>query len=129
MTGHASIFYIGGGYDTYVLCTDAELDALEDLEARDLDALSRGTQLTRYRAVRQLQPFQVIPGNHGRIYMRIVYTPHKSEFAGSGDGRVDRLVVLSEGWIHDRANSFHERFPVGLGLELISLYRPPEAAV
>ena len=124
MVEHGSVFYIGGDYDTYVLCSDADLDNLEDLESRDLPALAKGLQTPRQTAVQSLQPFTLIAGDHGRLYMRVIYSSEDSVFSERADGRIDRIVVLSDAWITEKANSFHDRFPNGLGLDLLRSYRP-----
>lgn len=127
MVEHGSVFYIGGDYDTYVLCSDADLDNLEDLESRDLPALAKGLQTPRQTAVQSLQPFTLIAGDHGRFYMRVIYSSEASEFARRPDGRIDRIVVLSDAWITEKARSFHEKFPKGLSLGLLRMYQPVEA--
>jgi len=127
MVEHGSVFYIGGDYDTYVLCSDADLDDLEDLETRDLPALARGTQSSKQTAVQSMQPFTLVYGNHGRMFMRIIYSSEASEFARRPDGKIDRIVVLSDAWITEKARSFHEKFPKGLGLGLLRMYQPVEA--
>ena len=124
MAEHVSVFYIGDKYDTYILCTDDELEQLKDIEwweARE----AVGNQA----AILAIPPLSVLVGTNGKVYMHVLYNPVDTEFMRQPNGCVERVVVLSDSWIADKADKFYTAFPKGLSLDLLCLYKPIEELV